>query len=61
MSGSDGLKVVIKGSSVGLLKSLVCKASRRKYLLYKRMSKCKFSLYLKKAGLASQNIVHFKT
>ena len=28
--------------------------------LYKRISQCKFSLYLKKAGLASQNIVTFK-
>ena len=25
------------------------------------MSQCKFSLYLKKAGLASRNIVHSKT
>ena len=27
---------------------------------YKHMPQCKFSLYLKKAGLASRNIVHFK-
>ena len=26
---------------------------------YKHMPQCKFSLYLKKAGLASRNIVHF--
>ena len=26
---------------------------------YKQMPQCKFSLYLKKAGLASRNIVHF--
>ena len=29
MWGSDGLKVVIKGTRVGLLTSLVCKASMR--------------------------------
>ena len=27
---------------------------------YKHMPQCKFSLYLKKAGLASRNIVHLK-
>ena len=31
---------------------------RKCFSLHKHMPQCKFSLYLKKAGLASQNIVH---